>query len=102
MNAASTILIGVISGIAATLLFEFILKTNKKLRNRYYRHHEILFGYHVHHSTYGLIFIAAGIIFLSNKDISDALFYISFGIGIIIQHTLSSQKFVFIEKWRKR
>ena len=25
-------------------------------------HHEILFGYHVHHSTYGLLAIAASII----------------------------------------
>jgi len=102
MSIASTILIGIISGIATTLLFEFILKTNKKLRNRYYRHHEILFGYHVHHSIYGLFFIIAGVVFYFNKNISDALFYISFGIGIIIQHTLSSQKFVFIEKWKKR
>ena len=102
MSVASTILIGIISGIATTLLFEFILKTNKKLRNRYYRHHEILFGYHAHHSVYGLLFIIAGVIFYFNKNISDSLLYISFGVGIIIQHTLSDGHFVFIEKQRKQ
>jgi hypothetical protein len=101
MSIASTILIGIISGIATTLLFEFILKTNKKLRNRYYRHHEILLGYHVHHSIYGLLFIIAGIAFYFYKNTSDSLFYISFGIGIIIQHTLSDGHFIFIEKQRK-
>jgi len=100
MTIISTILLGIIYGVSFTLLFEFVLKTNKRLRHRYYRHHEILFGYHIHHSTYGLVFIIAGIIFYLNKNIPDFLFYISLGFGIILQHTLSDGKFVFIEKQR--
>lgn len=100
MNIASTILIGIMSGLAMTILFEFVLKTNKRLRNRYYKQHNVLFGYHAHHSVYGLFFIIAGVAFYFNKNISDSLFYISFGIGIIIQHTLSANRFVFIEKQR--
>jgi hypothetical protein len=100
MTTALIISIGIIYGIAATLLFEFILKTNKKLRHRYYSHHEILFGYHIHHSMYGLMFILVAVILYTNKDIPDALFCASFGVGIIIQHTISDRKFVFIEKQR--
>lgn len=102
MNIASTILMGLVSGWAATVLFEIILKTNKKLRNRYYNRHEILFGHHVHHSTYGLIFIALGIIFYFERSLSDSLFYIMFGIGIIIQHTISDGRFIFIDKYGKK
>ena len=90
MEILSIIFFGILWGIAVTIIFEFILKTNKKLRHRYYQQHEILFGYHVHHSTYGLLSIAAGIILLFNKSFSNGLFYIFFGLGIIIQHTLSA------------
>lgn len=99
MNIILIILIGLISGWIATILFELVLKANKKLKHRYYQHHEILFGYHVHHSTYGLLFIAAGLA-LYAKSALDALFCISLGIGIIVQHTLSDGRFIFLEKWK--
>lgn len=91
-------LVNFIMGMFSTWIFELILKTNKKLRDRYYRRHEVLFGYHVHHSTIGLIIIAAGgIMFLSNRSLL-ALAMVGFGIGIIIIHTISSKRFVFVEK----
>ncbi|MGA2417760.1 MAG: hypothetical protein ABSF55_00755 [Candidatus Staskawiczbacteria bacterium] len=100
MNIILIILAGLLTGWVATILFEFILKTNKELRAKYYRHHEILFGYHVHHSAYGLIFIIIGIIFYLKNNFPDSLFYIALGIGIILQHTISDRRFVFIEKQR--
>lgn len=100
MNIVLTILIGLVAGWVATIIFELILKTNKKLRHRYYQHHQILFGYHVHHSTYGLLFMVAGIIFFINKNIPASLFNIAFGVGIIIEHTLSDSRFIFLEKWK--
>ncbi len=93
-------LIGSLLGMVITRLFEFILKTNKNLRNKYYKHHEIFWGYHIHHSTYGILFIVISIIlFFINQEIS-ALFWAAFGIGVIIVHTISDRRFIFIEKQR--
>ena len=89
---------GLLAGVVATLIFELILKTNKKLKDRYYRHHEIFWGYHIHHSMYGLMSIIASIILFLAEYKTDALFYFSFGIGIIAEHTISDGRFVFIEK----
>ncbi len=98
MNFISLFVLNIIIGIAATWIFEFILKTNRKLRERYYKRHEILFGYHVHHSTIGLLFLAASVILFLLGEISSFLMISGIGIGIIIMHTISSHRFVFIEK----
>lgn len=85
-------------GTFTTWIFEFILKTNKKLRDRYYRRHEILFGYHVHHSIMGLAVIAFGGVAFLPYGADVALSMAGFGIGIIIMHTISSKRFIFIER----
>lgn len=98
MGVVSIFTINLFIGIFITFLFELTLKTNRKLRERYYKRHEILFGYHVHHSTVGLLVIGASIVlFLLDKEI---LFLVTLGIGmgIIVMHTISSRRFVFIEK----
>lgn len=101
MDIIYIILQGFFAGVVATWLFELVLKSNKKLRNRYYRHHEILFGYHVHHSTYGLMaIIAAVILFAFHQDL-DATLLLWFGIGVIVMHTFSDGRFIFVEKQRK-
>jgi hypothetical protein len=48
-------------------------------------------GYHFHHSMYGAILIPIGFI-ISNPII------IGLGIGIIIEHTVLEEKYIFIEK----
>ena len=88
----------ILMGILATWIFEFILQNNKKLRDRYYRRHEVLFGYHVHHSTIGLLVMAAGGIFFLSGNFLTGIGMIGFGIGIIMMHTISSRRFVFIER----
>jgi hypothetical protein len=91
-------LLWVVVGILGTWIFEFILKRNRRLRDRYYNRHEIILGYHIHHSIYGLLFLLAGIVlaFTSQRDVAPV--YAAVGIGIIIMHTISSKRFVFIEK----
>jgi len=85
-------------GLIGTWLFEQVLKINKKLRNRYYKRHEIILGYHTHHSVYGLLLVLVSIIlFLIDKQ-NYAIFCLAFGIGIIAMHTISSGRFVFVEK----
>lgn len=85
-------------GIVITYLFELVLKSNKTLKHRYYSHHKIFWGYHIHHSVYGLVSILIGIALFFNGDKDPALDAILFGFGIIAQHTNSDGKFVFIEK----
>jgi len=101
MNAVYIFLIEVLLGVLATIIFEFILKSNKNFHKKYYKHHKLFWGYHIHHSTYGLLSLAfsAGIFLLDQKRID--MFFLAFGIGIIIQHTLSDGRFIFIEKQRQ-
>jgi len=98
MSIVFIFLTNIFIGIALTFVFELILKTNRKLRERYYTRHEILFGYHVHHSTVGLLVMGASVVlFLLDKEMS-SLVSLGIGAGIIIMHTISSRRFVFIEK----
>ncbi|MBM3206250.1 MAG: hypothetical protein FJZ43_01345 [Candidatus Staskawiczbacteria bacterium] len=82
----------------ATWIFELILQTNKKLRDRYYRRHQLFFGYHVHHSTVGLLVIVAGVFAFIYGTLSVSLGVAGFGAGIVLMHTISSRRFVFIER----
>ena len=89
---------GLLSGLIITWLFELVLKTNKKLKAKYYSSHKIYFGYHIHHSCFSFpVIIWSIILFLQNKK-SSALFAIGFAIGIIVMHTISDKRFVFIDK----
>lgn len=99
MQGIFEFLIWMLDGIAVTMLFEFVLKTNKKLRERYYNRKEIILGYHTHHSIYGLVSIIAGCVLFFTNQQAAGLFFVAFGIGIAIQHTLSAGRFVFIEKY---
>lgn len=98
MGVVFIVITNVFIGIIATWAFELILQKNRRLRERYYRRHEVLFGYHVHHSTVGLLLVAAGIVlWLLNKEFP-SLVALGLGVGVIIMHTISSGRFVFVEK----
>lgn len=97
-NIIITAVISVLFGIILTYLFELILKSNKTFKYRYYNHHKIIWGYHVHHSTYGLVFMLVGVVLFLYGNENSALDAFLFGLGIIIQHTNSDGRFVFIEK----
>ena len=101
METILTFIISIFCGIVTTLAFEFSLKTNKKLRNRYYNRHEILFGYHSHHSIYGLVLFAFAIVSLTLNQKMSALIMFGAGIGIILMHTISEGRFVFAEKQKR-
>lgn len=98
MSLISVFLLNVLIGTMATWIFELILQTNKKLRDRYYRRHEVLFGYHVHHSTIGLLVIVVGVFAFIYSTPAVSLGLAGFGVGIILMHTISSRRFVFIER----
>ncbi len=91
---------GLLCGLIATWLFELVLKTNKNLRKKYYTRHNVVFGYHIHHSCFSFpVIILAIILFLQNQKLS-ALFAVGFTVGIVVMHTISDRKFVFIDKQR--
>lgn len=100
MTIASTFLLSILAGIAITWIFEYILKTNKFLSDKYYQHKNVVFGYHVHHSNYGIALFISSIITLRLNYPSASLILFGMGIGIILMHTISEKKFVFIDKQR--
>jgi len=103
MDKVFIFLFGLLFGIALTWLFELTLQTNKKWRKRYYKNHAIIWGYHIHHSSYGVLSLLVSIIFSLIPEMPIALFIASFGLGIIIMHTISDprHRIVFIERDKK-
>ena len=101
MNMLILVGSGVLLGIVVSHLFELSLKNNKTLRRKYFRNHEVIFVYHVHHSMYGLGSMIIGIILYANNVATLPLFFIALGVGIIIMHTIFDGRFVFIEKENK-
>jgi len=88
-------LLGLIIGISATFIFEWIIISNEYLKREFWDHPKKIFGLHFHHSLVGLIFIIIGITFI-NKNILKFFLFFGIGLGIIIIHTLSDGHFVFI------
>ena len=77
-----------ISGIKLTALYEKIFRGVKFSVN----------GFHLHHSLYGVVLIAgAALLHLHQVEAVILLCMTTFGLGSILQHTLS-ENFVFIER----
>lgn len=102
MTTFSTLIWSIAVGIAITWIFEYILKTNHVLREKYYKQNNIIFGYHVHHSNYGIALFVSALITLKLNYPTAPLVLFGMGIGIIIMHTISEKKFVFIDKQIKK
>lgn len=77
-------------GVIFGVLFDFIL--GFILNSLHIK--TILFGFRIHHSVLGLISIITGIFIYPS-------YLISFGIGIILGHTIRNKKIEFIEKTNK-
>ena len=84
------IIIGVIAGIIFTIIYEFIhgFITKQRKGNMPLL---IIKGLHIHHSIIGVILVILDL-FLRTY------FLLGFGLGIIIWHTISERRFVFVEK----
>jgi len=52
-------------------------------------------GYHFHHSLFGLLAFLSVLLF--RNDLNKSLFALGFGLGVILQHTLS-EGLIFITK----
>lgn len=90
------IVIGLLLGLILTLIFEKISLSNKELK-KLWDNPKTIKGFHIHHSVPGLIiFLFGTYLFLIN--IEKGLFLIGFGIGIIIVHTITDGRFIFIER----
>ena len=86
MEIISTILLitlYLIIGIVLSVIYEILTKGMKI----------VIFNYHLHHSLYSLIFFLIG---LALKDITYLLAFSSIAIAIIVQHTITEKKMVFI------
>src|SRR3989344_5778811 len=101
MGIISLLLISTLVGIILTHIFESILQTNKTLKQKYYERHKLFFGFHVHHSTFGLLcFVVSLVLFFTQRN-TPGIIWVGLGLGIIIMHTLSDGRFVFIEKEKR-
>lgn len=90
--------VSLIFGLLITRLFEKVLKNNKNFRQKYYKNHNIVFGFHFHHSTYGIFFIIISVLMLLIDKVNLSIISVGFGIGIIIIHTISERRFIFVER----
>ncbi len=74
------------------IIFAFVYEIITGIIGKKLFHQEsiILLGYKLHHSLYGILSL---FIFLFNKKI----FYLGFGLGIILQHSITDS-FNFIQK----
>lgn len=85
-----TIFLGFISGFVIFFLIDQICLHVGFLKKRLWDNPITFFGLHVHHSFFGLVITLLGLVRLP--------FLIGFGLGMIIEHTITDKKLVFIEK----
>lgn len=83
---------GLAIGLFLTALFEYIIYTNFQ---NIWNNPKIYFGFHIHHSVYGLISIITGLFFI--RKLKVFYFLIGLGLGIIIMHTINDGRLIFIE-----
>jgi len=86
----STIIVGFSVGFIIFYLFDLISFRIKLLKKRFWDNPITFFGYHIHHSFYGLIIALIGLFSYP--------FLVGFGLGMIISHTITDRKLIFIEK----
>lgn len=91
MKKLREIFLGLIIGLFLTGLFEYIIYFNFQ---NIWNNPKMYFGYHVHHSVLGLVSIVIGLIFL--KKLKIAYFLIGLGLGIILIHTITDGRLIFI------
>lgn len=86
--------LGFVLGFLILTVIEILLSRNKVLRKKYWDNPRLVYGYHIHHSTLGLVLVVTGLIV--KNSIGQVL--IGLGVAIIIVHTLFDGRLVFIEK----
>ncbi len=95
MEKKSSFVYGILAGLLITGFFELIIYFY--LGVEYWNNPKTYFGYHLHHSLFGLLSGVLGAI-LYQKRKSTGLFLIGLGIGIIILHTITDGRLIFLEK----
>jgi len=83
---------GIVLGLSITMFLEYMIYL---IFQNFWYHPKMYFGYHIHHSVYGLLIMAVGM-FLYTKPRAFYLF-MGLGLGIIVAHTLNDGRLVFIE-----
>lgn len=86
--------LGFVLGFLIFTVFEILFSRSKVLRKKYWDNPRLVNGYHVHHSTGGLVLVVTGLIMKN----SIGQVFIGLGVAMIIVHTLFDGRLVFIEK----
>ncbi len=82
-------------GLVGTFVTEQLVQMIPFLRSKLWVPH-LLFGYHIHYSVVGLLCVIIGLMLIPQKRLF-ALCTIAFGIGIIVVHSISDGRLIFIE-----
>ena len=95
-------LLGFVIGIICTFVLEKVILGSKKLKQLFWdeKTHYLFYGYHMHHSPFGLVLLFSAII-VGLHAVAIALFLAGFGIGIIVMYTITDKRLVFIERGKR-
>jgi hypothetical protein len=86
------IIIGSVAGLFLTMMIEYLLYLKFV---DLWENPITYYGYHVHHSVYGLLSMCFGLFFIKKPRLF--YFLMGLGVGIIIAHTINDGRFVFID-----
>jgi len=96
-NKLSSFLKGTSCGIAVATLFDFVSYYIPSLKRRFWDEPPLLYGLHFHHSLVGLLLIICGAMcILGAKTKQTGLLLIGFGLGIILVHTITDGRLIFL------
>ena len=93
MDSVVLFLVTVLFGILLTMFYE-----NRIVYGRFKGKLLYIKGHHVHHSNVGLVLLFAALLLVINDHYATSRVISGLGVGLIIQHTLSEKKFVFVSK----
>ncbi len=88
---------GLFWGLIPFGLLDLIAINVPYLKQQFYDNPTLIWGLHFHHSLIGLLSIGWGSYAKIHKS-NNSSFWLGFGLGVIVAHTIADGRLIFIEK----